>query len=485
MKNILVVIPTYNERENARELASEIFALNGPFEILFVDDNSPDGTGKMLEEMKMANPKIHVLHRSGKQGVGSAHKAGIYWAYENAYPRIITMDCDFTHRPKYLLEILALAEDFDIVVGSRFKMDKSLKGWNAWRKFLTNFGHVLTRVCLSMPYDATGGFRLYNLSRIPRYGFDEVRSKGYSFFFESLYLFHVNKFRVGELPIDLPPRTYGHSKMDFSEILKSVKLLLTTLISSFFEKERFLISEGLQESERNKNLRQSSEWDSYWKPEGFSIGIYGIIASVYRKWIIRPRLNRYITTHFSKGDQILHAGCGSGQVDSDVSKFVKLTGLDSSVQALNLYRKNAGGDVSLVHASIMDIPTKSGTWDGVYNLGVMEHFAPEDIAKILNEFNRVLKPGGKAIVFWPPRYGLSVLVLKSLKWFFKKVLRRQLRDLHPAEITLGKSRGHIEDFFLKSNFEVTNYSFSPSDLFTYSVVVARKPTANNKPGLSS
>jgi dolichol-phosphate mannosyltransferase len=241
----LVFVPTYNEKENAPKLFADIEALGLELDVLFMDDNSPDGTGQILEDLSKSHPHLKVVHRQGKLGVGSAHWEGIQWAYKNGYQTLITMDCDFTHTPAKILDMLKAAREGkeDIVVGSRYLQSGSLAGWHIMRRFLTTAGHFATFTLLGMPYDATGGFRLYKLSQIPRYAFDFITSKGYSFFFESLYIFHLNGFKVKEIPIALPPRTAGHSKMDFREIKRSLNLLLRIYLTTRFNRSRYVIVE--------------------------------------------------------------------------------------------------------------------------------------------------------------------------------------------------------------------------------------------------
>ena len=166
-----------------------------------------------------------VLHREGKQGIGTAHQAGIAWAYRHGYRVLITMDADFSHDPAYVPAFLAAAGDVDVVVGSRHLQSNSLREWNLVRKALTKVGYLLTRLLLGMPYDATGAFRLYRLDRIQPALFGLVESQGYSFFFESLYQLHRHGYRIREIPIILPARTYGQSKMRMTDALHSVRRL--------------------------------------------------------------------------------------------------------------------------------------------------------------------------------------------------------------------------------------------------------------------
>ncbi len=236
-----VVVPTYNERGNVETICREILALDVALDLLFVDDNSPDGTGRILDELAKQSDGVRVLHRAGRQGIGTAHRAGIDWAYERSYRRLVTMDCDGAHPPQYIPDLLEAGKTANIVVGSRFLRSGSLPGWSLFRRGLTRAGHTLTYLLLGMGYDATGAFRLYDLTRIPHGAWDVVRSGGYSFFFESLYIFHVNRYTIAQIPIHLPARTQGHSKMDLVEILRSLRLLFSTFLASLFNKRRFRI----------------------------------------------------------------------------------------------------------------------------------------------------------------------------------------------------------------------------------------------------
>lgn len=224
----LIFTPTYNERDNVGPLLAAILDQRLDCDVLFLDDNSPDGTGALLDELARRHARVEVIHRAGKEGIGTAHQAGIRWAYDRGYDQLVTMDSDFAHPPEYLPAFLAAAaEGYDVVVGSRYLQRHSLADWSLHRRLLTRVGHALTVTLLGLPYDATGAFRCYRLNRIPRHAFDLVRSRGYAFFFESLYVLHVNGFAVGQTPIHLPGRTFGASKMDAHEVAASVRLLLS------------------------------------------------------------------------------------------------------------------------------------------------------------------------------------------------------------------------------------------------------------------
>ena len=219
---ILIFIPTYNERENVELLCSDILAIDLDFDMLFIDDNSPDGTGRILDRLSVEQQNIHVIHRESKLGVGSAHLECIRWAYEHQYTTLVTLDCDFAHTPGYIPDFLSRTHQYDVVVGSRYLQERSLAGWSLFRKSLTLMGHVATKTILGMPYDATGAFRAYRLDKIPSKVFDLVHSTSYSFFFESMYALHRNGFQICDIPIVLPSRTYGHSKMRIVDVFASI-----------------------------------------------------------------------------------------------------------------------------------------------------------------------------------------------------------------------------------------------------------------------
>ncbi|WP_433684730.1 glycosyltransferase [Nocardia sp. CA-119907] len=239
----LIMIPTYNERNNVGPLVTQIFEQGDDFDILFVDDNSPDGTGEFLDELARTHaPRLHVLHRQARRGVGSAHQAGIRWAYEHGYNALVTMDSDFAHPPSYLPTLRAAAAGYDIAVGSRYLKPDSLADWTPFRKILTRVGHFLTVTLLRMPYDATGAFRYYRLDTVPVAAFDLVRSTSYSFFFESLYILNRNGFLIRQIPIHVLNRTAGASKMRTRDVATSVRFLLLLCTEQYLRPSRHRIA---------------------------------------------------------------------------------------------------------------------------------------------------------------------------------------------------------------------------------------------------
>jgi SAM-dependent methyltransferase len=169
---------------------------------------------------------------------------------------------------------------------------------------------------------------------------------------------------------------------------------------------------------------------------------------------------------------LLHAGCGGGMVDDDIVKFARITAVDFSSAAIASYSGRHGENVLCVVVDICQMAIKDSSFDGIYNLGVMEHFHREGHIKILGEFRRVLKPNGKILLIWPPRFGLSVIFLKLVHWLANDVLKREIH-LHPPEPSLLKSRKWLERLMEENGFEVISYYFGPRDLFTQCAIVAR------------
>ena len=468
----LIFIPTYNERENVQLMCQQLLELGLDADILFLDDNSPDGTGDILDRLSQDCSCVTVIHRSGKLGIGSAHVAGIDYAYRNGYTILITMDCDFTHSPRDIIRLLRQINAHDVVVGSRYMKSNSLPGWNLTRKFLTHFGHFMTKNLLGMPLDATGAFRIYRLTRIPQDIFHLIKSKGYSFFFESLFLLTRNSISVAEIPIALPARTYGHSKMSYREAANSGFHVFSLYLSDRTNPAQFRIDIPIKDI--NPALVETQGWDAYWTRKDTAQNlVYDIIATVYRSRVIKPNLFAAIHKHFPQGSQLLHAGCGSGQVDVDLHHHVNITALDISLPALQLYLKNNPHVFAVNHGSAFDLPFPDGSFDGVYNLGLLEHFEEEKIKLMLQEVHRVLKPSGKVVIFWPHRHASSVLVLRLAHQILNNILHHETR-LHPKEISLLRSKKYAEDLLKSVHLKITDYTFGLRDLFVQAIIVAEK-----------
>jgi dolichol-phosphate mannosyltransferase len=211
----LVVIPTYNERENLGPLLSQVFAQRLPIEVLIIDDNSPDGTGAMADELAAADPRVHVMHRAGKMGLGSAYVAGFRYALERDYDAVFEMDADFSHNPDSLPEFLRELETADLVVGSRYLHGVTVVNWPLKRLILSYGANVYSRVITGIPIkDLTGGYKCFRRRVLESLDLSRVKSDGYGFQIEINYKAWRKGFRIKEIPILFVDRRAGESKMN-------------------------------------------------------------------------------------------------------------------------------------------------------------------------------------------------------------------------------------------------------------------------------
>ena len=218
----LLIIPTLNEKNNIKDLIKNIKKINQKLDILFIDDNSSDGTKSEIIKLSRQNKNISYIFRPKKMGIGSAHKDGLKYAYKKRYKIILTMDADGTHKPKYITNLLKHIKKFDLVSTNRFLKKNSLKEWPIQRRFLTKLRYLLIDLLLNTKQDSSGGFRCYNAMKIKLKDILKAKNDGYSFFWESLYFLNKNKYIIKEIPIYLPYRKVGNSKMTFKDIFGSL-----------------------------------------------------------------------------------------------------------------------------------------------------------------------------------------------------------------------------------------------------------------------
>jgi dolichol-phosphate mannosyltransferase len=226
MKNICIIIPVYNEEKNIKKIFNKINKLKIILDILFIEDNSSDQTRNEILKLKNNNNNIYCIFRKKKGGIGSAHKRAIQWCYARKYKKIISMDSDGTHDPKYIPEILDKSNKYDIVITSRFSKKKSLSDWPAHRKFLTYLRLLICKLMLNIDLDASGAFRCFSTKKIELNDLIKIKSNHYDYFFESIYVLSKKKYLFYEVPIKLPYRKLGESKMNFLHIVISVISLL-------------------------------------------------------------------------------------------------------------------------------------------------------------------------------------------------------------------------------------------------------------------
>lgn len=223
----LVIIPTYNERENLGLMATRVLDSVPHAELLIVDDSSPDGTGVLADELASFQPRLHVLHRPAKQGLGAAYQAGFRWGLDRGYEVLVEMDGDGSHQPEQLPRLLEKLRDADLAVGSRWVAGGEIENWPLRRMLLSRAGSLYARIVLGLPFhDITGGYRAFRASALETIGLDGVASQGYCFQIDMLWHAHRAKLRVVEVPITFVERRFGVSKMD-SGIVREAILRVT------------------------------------------------------------------------------------------------------------------------------------------------------------------------------------------------------------------------------------------------------------------
>lgn len=466
----LIFVPTYNEADNVTTLIEGVFRLDLDVDLLVCDDASPDGTGAVVEALRARFPRLFTLHRNGKLGVGSAHLEGIRWAYAHGYARLVTMDCDGTHSTDDIPKLLGASEHVDVVTASRFARADSLPGWSLYRRTMTHLGHAVTGSLLGLEHDATGAFRVYRLDRLSRDVFALVTERGYAFFLQSLFILKENGARIVDVPTQLPARTYGHSKMSVGEVRRSVERIVKIAVAKQVNPAQFRLPADV---DLDPELAGDDAWGDYWsKKSAPSSTAYSAVATLYRNLFIKRNLHRIIHEEFRAGARLLHAGCGSGQVDHGLHRFVDITAVDLSPAALRRYRLENPDAHEVRHADITALPFADGAFDGVYNLGVVEHFDRDRLPALLKELRRVTRRDGKVAIFWPHRLATSAFVLDGVHFLVNDVLRKEL-ELHPPEPSRLRDRAEVEELFLSAGLSLARYEFGPRDLFVQAIAVGR------------
>ena len=230
----LIIIPTLNENKNIRKLFFQIKKYKSNFDILFIDDNSSDGTRGEIINFNKKFGNVKYIFRPKKLGIGSAHKVGLIYGYKKKYKKIITMDADGTHDPKYIKELIKLSDQFDLIITNRFINPKSLKDWPIFRKILTSIRFYLINILLNFNYDSSGAYRCYNVKIIKINHILLAKDNSYSFFWESIFHFHKKKYSIKQISVNLPYRKLGSSKMKLQDIIYSLLCLFKYFIKNIF-----------------------------------------------------------------------------------------------------------------------------------------------------------------------------------------------------------------------------------------------------------
>ncbi|MBN2162366.1 MAG: polyprenol monophosphomannose synthase [Pontiellaceae bacterium] len=234
----LVIIPTYNEIENISRISQAVLDTSPHVDILFVDDNSPDGTGKLADELAAKESRIHVMHRTSKDGLGRAYIAGFKWALERDYQFVMEMDCDFSHDPAMIPSFRdKILEGHDLVLGSRYVGGVRVLNWPMTRLMLSRFAGVYVQIITGMPIsDPTGGFKCFRRELLQSYDLDAVKANGYGFQIEMTHKAWMNGFRIGEVPIIFEDRKEGTSKMSGNIVYEALWVVWTLAIRNGFRR---------------------------------------------------------------------------------------------------------------------------------------------------------------------------------------------------------------------------------------------------------
>jgi dolichol-phosphate mannosyltransferase len=223
----LVTLATYNERENLAELVRQILAVAPRLHVLVIDDNSPDGTGRLADQLAAADERVRVLHRAGKQGLGTATLAGMRYAIDHGYEFVLNMDADLSHSPQYIPGLLAGMADHDVMIGSRYVPGGGVRGWPLKRRLMSRAINIYARLLLGLrARDSSGAFRCYRVASVRGIDFSRVLSRGYAFQEEMLYRCRTAGSRIGETPIVFEERRHGRSKINAAEAVVALAVIL-------------------------------------------------------------------------------------------------------------------------------------------------------------------------------------------------------------------------------------------------------------------
>ncbi len=233
-RKALLCLPTYDERENLAPMIDAILAVVPRVDVLVIDDNSPDGTGRLADEIAAREPRVKVLHRAGKEGLGRAYLAGFAWALARDYGLVLEMDCDFSHDPRYLPGMLAAAAEADLVLGSRYVKGGGTVNWGLARTLISRGGSLYARTILGLAVrDLTGGFKCFRREVLEAIDLASVECTGYAFQIELTYRAVRRGFQVREIPIVFADRRVGHSKMSRRIVLEAIRKVWSIRLSGW------------------------------------------------------------------------------------------------------------------------------------------------------------------------------------------------------------------------------------------------------------
>lgn len=392
---IFVIIPTYNEKENIGSLVGKILALPIAAETVVVDDNSPDGTGTLLDELRRAEKRLHVIHRPGKLGLGTAHIAGLKYALERKADFAVTMDADFSHDPAYIPALLEAARETDLVIGSKHMPGGEMVNSPLRRQLLSICANLLVRAALGLKAsDCTAGFRCYKLSALKSVDMDGIFSNGYSFLIEMLYTLQRYNLSVGEVPIRFMDREFGASKISHNEIFKALYTVMRLAWDRFSPINRLRIA--------------------------FHTGRYSKV-----KAMLGP-------------GKTLDIGCGRPCECMPDQAFLRFLGREDAV---GLDLKDIKGPYGFFRGSVYAMPFKAGELDNVVAMEILEHI--NEVPDALAEIKRTLKPGGVLVVSTPD----NSLLWKLIWEVWSNTIGRMWHHEHLVSYNAEQWREQLERYF--------------------------------------
>lgn len=443
----VIIIPTYNEKENIEKLIKEIFRLNTEISILVIDDNSPDGTGKIVDALTKKIPKLKVVHGEEKKGLGAAYIKALKHVLKERPEKLITMDADFSHNPKDISRFLEESDKFDVVVGSRYILGGKTNRWELWRKILSWGGIKITKFFLGLKIkDCTSGFRCYRIEFLETLELDKISSQGYAFQVEMLFEAQRRGFSIGEIPITFSGRKEGESKVDFREIVAFTKSILKLAFIGKFapvKKRKENISPDYYEEGMKKNIIQH-----YYHQIRFK-GMIDFIGDFRGK--------------------ILDIGSNGGNFINEISKALpgaEIKAIDTAERAVN-YAQKKYPHISFQIGDGHNLKFEKESFDMITILEVLEHV--ENPTKVIEESWRCLKKDGLLAVLVP-----SENLIFKIIWFFWE------RGKGKGWVHLHKFRGDSLDHLLES----AGFKTEKRKLLNFSMLLAIKARKVSQPSNS-
>ena len=234
---LLAICPTYNESKNVEELVSQIFTLTIPLDLLFIDDNSPDGTSKIIEKLQNENNSIYIIKRKSKLGLGTAYCTGFKWALEKKYDAVLQIDADLSHDPKDIPKLINALKNNDLIIGSRYINGVNVVNWPIRRLLLSYFANIYARFITGVKIkDLTGGYKCIKKDVLMSFNLDDIKSEGYSFQIEVNFMAYMYGFKLKEIPIVFTDRTVGESKMNKKIIFEAIFIVPKLFLKKIFNR---------------------------------------------------------------------------------------------------------------------------------------------------------------------------------------------------------------------------------------------------------